>query len=263
MGTRTTPPGDTACSYESSLRRRCAAYNRSAGDLKGYDCDLCHNKGRVAYVENGYEMLRDCRCMAMRRSLQRIQQSGLGDLLQRYTLERFQTLSPWQQRVKDCAQRFLREQSGAWFFIGGQVGCGKTHICTAIVGELLRRGKQARYMLWRDAVVALKASVTDEAAYGRQIGGYKRAQVLYIDDFLKTERGKNPSTGDIHLAYEILNHRYNDASKVTILSSELDIGRILDIDESVGSKVYQRAKGYCLCIGRDRRKNLRLPQGDA
>ena len=43
-------------------------------------------------------------------------------------------------------------------FIGGQVGAGKTHLCTAMVGEFLKRGISAKYMLWRDDALKLKAS---------------------------------------------------------------------------------------------------------
>ena len=41
---------------------------------------------------------------------------------------------------------------------GGQPGSGKTHICTAVTGELLRSGLNARYIVRNDEAVKIKAN---------------------------------------------------------------------------------------------------------
>jgi DNA replication protein DnaC len=188
----------------------------------------------------------------------RIEKSGLKQLMETCTFDSFSTEEKWQARAKQMAQDFLQDCAGNWFYAGGQVGSGKTHICTAIVGELLRLGKSARYMLWRDDIVKLKALVTDDEAYSSKIGQFKETEVLYIDDFFKTERGKTPTTADVNIAFELLNYRYNDRGLTTIISSERQIDELLDIDEAVGSRIYQRSQRYCLIIGNDKSKNYRL-----
>ena len=53
------------------------------------------------------------------------------------------------------------------------------------------------------------------------------------------------SDGDLNVAFELLNARYN-ARKRTIISGERTIGAIMDIDEAIGSRIYERSKnGYC------------------
>lgn len=248
----------TALSYEQYLDKQCKALNEQLGELQGYDCPQCRNKGCVYVVSNGAIAVKPCACQEMRRSMKRIEKSGLGDLLDTYTFARYKAEEGWQKKLLAAARAFADKPDGNWFFIGGQVGCGKTHICTAIVGEMLRRGTPAKYMLWGDEVAALKANVLDDAAYGRMMGPLKTTAVLYIDDFF---RG-NPTAADARIAFEILNARYNRRDLVTIISSERSIDGLLDVDEAVGSRIYERTRQYCFSIGSDPHKNYRM-RGDA
>ena len=146
-----------------------------------------------------------------------------------------------------------------WLFMGGQVGAGKTHLCTAVVGKFFSMGKAARYMLWRDESPVLKAVVNSAEEYLAAMEPLKTAEVLYIDDLFKTERGKSPTEADIKLAHELLNYRYINRNLVTIISSELLIDDLIDIDEAIGSRIYELSKqNYCVQIGYNRDKNFRL-----
>lgn len=209
--------------------------------------------------DSGYEALKECECMPARRSMAIIRKSGLEKLLDDYTFEKYTTSQAWQKQIKESALRYIDDLFGNWFFIGGQVGSGKSHICTAIVKELMLRGNEALYMRWRDDSVVLKKSImADGSEYADDIGRFKNVKVLYIDDFFKTERGKQPTQADINLAFEILNHRYINKDLFTIISSELSINELLEIDEAIGSRIYQRAKGYYLAIYKDSGKNMRM-----
>lgn len=245
------------------LQSRCDAYNAMAGGLSGEDCPVCRNKGFVAYLDGMEEKTRECRCMVSRRALWRMESSGLGDLLSAYTFDSYRADEAWQKPIWDGAHAYLDDYTGKWWYIGGQVGAGKTHICTAITGEMLRRGMEARYMLWRDEATALKAVVNDDTEYQRLIAPLKTVQVLYIDDFWKTGGAENggkkfPTPGDINLAFEILNSRYNRPELVTILSGEWTTDELMGIDAAVGSRIYQRAKDYHFDIKRDPARNHRM-----
>ena len=135
---------------------------------------------------------------------------------------------------------YLVRGDGKWFIISGNSGTGKTHLCTAICGELIKAGKEVRYMLWRDEAPRLKALVNDRFEYDRLISEIKRADVLYIDDFWKGA----VTQADINLSFEILNARYNSKQKVTLISSERTIEQILSVDEAIGSRIYERSKGF-------------------
>lgn len=219
--------------------------NEPSDDLTPYGlnmihCSICNDKGRILRRDaDGIIRARECKCMSMRRSLRRIERSGLSDALKRYSFEAYQTPDDQREALLNAAKTFCESDSG-WFYIAGQSGSGKSHICTAICGELLKK-TDVRYMLWRDEAVKIKASVTDNAEYTELIAPLKTVPVLYIDDFLK---GK-VTDADLNLAFELINARYNDSRKRTIISSELSMRRLLQLDEAMGGRIYERAKGYC------------------
>lgn len=183
--------------------------------------------------------------MVRRKNERRIRVSGLGEMLQRYTFDTWVSDAKWREKAKTVAVRYAENAVG-WFVAAGAVGSGKSHLCTAICGRLMEQGMDTRYMLWRDVSVQAKAVVNDDEEYSRIVEPLKQVRVLYIDDLFKTGKGQSPTVGDVNLAFEILNARYNDSRKITIISTEKSIEQLLDIDEAVGSRIYERSKGYCL-----------------
>jgi DNA replication protein DnaC len=243
-------------------------WNKTAGSRNeedGYNCNICKNKGTIAkLVDNGNgtysHCFADCRCVETRNSIMRMKRSGLKDIIKDYTFDKFIDSEPWQKSIKSAAMEYAHNPEG-WFFIGGQSGSGKTHLCTAICREFLLSGRKVMYMLWRDEVVRIKAAVNDSIEYGKLIDKYKTVDVLYIDDLFKTGKAPDGSSlkvtgGDVNVAFEILNYRYNNPSLLTIISSELSEDDLVDIDEAVGGRIYERAKA--ITIGKDRSRNYRI-----
>lgn len=209
-------------------------------DLGGVDCPICQNRGYLMYKKDGYDYTKECECMAKRRSLRRIRKSGMSDMLSRYTFEAYETPDATRTCIKMVAERFCKADSG-WFYISGRSGSGKTHICTAICSRFIEQGKEVYYMKWRDESRSLKALVnTDEIE--KPLEKLKRVPVLYIDDFFKGGH----SEADERIAFEILNSRYNDTKLRTVISSELMIEDLLDIDEALGGRIKERSKGYLM-----------------
>ena len=257
-GMDTTLPPMSTEDYEE---QRAQWANETIGSLPGPHCPGCNDKGYI-FERRGVELVSvECCCMKKRRSIWNMKKSGLGDMLERYTFDRFQTLEPWQQAAKQSALDYLSDHAGKWFVATGNPGSGKTHLCTAICGGLLNAGLEVRYMLWRDSATRIKAVVNDSEAYSDLLEPLKRVQVLYIDDFLKSakdDRGNAKVTaGDFNLAFELLNARYNSEKLVTIISTELSIEQILDVDEAVGSRIFERSKGYYLRF-KGKGKNWRM-----
>lgn len=232
--------------------------NKSEDEPDIFDCPICKNKGVIYYTKNGYELCRDCECQEKRRNIRRIERSGLKEALKKCTFESFTVENSFQEEIKNKAVSYIKDYQGKWFFIGGQVGCGKTHICTAIVRKLLvGEGKSTRYMQWREEVPKIKSKAnTDEC--DEIIKPWKTVEVLYIDDLFKTEQGQKPTTADVNVAFEILNYRCQNPKLITIISSERSITEIVGIDEAVGSRIFQKSRDYCINIGRDVKKNYRL-----
>lgn len=227
-------------------RERMEAANSIPGAIAGYDCPECSNRGfKLRIDERGYTTAVECRCMIRRRSEMQIAKSGLSELVKRYTFDAWQAKELWQRKARELAEAYASAPSG-WFVAAGSVGTGKSHLCTAICERLMGMGLAVRYMLWRDVSVQAKAVVNDEEEYSRIVDPLKRVKVLYIDDLFKTGKGQSPTVGDVNLAFEILNARYNDRDKITIISTERSIEELLDIDEAVGSRIYERSKGNYL-----------------
>ena len=255
----------SAPSFEEHTRHQCEALNATAGKLGDYDCEVCKNKGVVYFIgDDGEIRFRECGCMAMRASMARIRGSGLQNLLDVYTFDRFRTETQLQRLMKSAAEKYLDDHDGKWFFVGGQSGAGKSHICTAISGELLRRGESVRYMLWKDESTKIKAAITDEDEYDRLICSLKAVPVLYIDDLFKPvidDRGarKHPSAGDISLAFEIINSRYIAGPRgTTIISSEWTMSELQRVDPAIAGRIFQMAQDYCISIAPAEEKNFRL-----
>ena len=217
------------------------SFNAEEGSLTGFDCKLCKNKGYIAHVRDGQMIVSECQCMNRRRLTRNLERSGLSSLLDDYTFANYKTEKEWQKNAKNKAIDFAEHPSG-WFVITGTPGTGKTHLCTAICSSLLDRGKVVKYMLWRDDAPRLKACVNERDVYEAQMNEYKDADVLYIDDFWKG----NITEADINLSFELLNSRYNDRGKITIISGEKDIEQILEIDEAIGSRIYEKSKVYLI-----------------
>ena len=256
---------------EEYINFKCDAYNQNKGNLNdsdGYNCEKCNNKGFIAEPrfqnDSWYEVHCECQCQRVRKTLIRLARSGLKDIIKKYSFNDYETEEPWQATLKDRALRYAKDPKG-WFFIGGQTGAGKTHLCTAICGAMLKSDKRVKYMLWRDDITKIKSSVTDAKTYESLITEYKNEEVLYIDDLFKNGKGNDgkvqPPTGaDIQVAFEILNYRYNNPKLITIISSERDLYALADIDEAVAGRISEMSfkNGYGFNIKSDMKKNYRL-----
>ena len=219
-------------------------------------CPKCGGLGMIPSIQDGYELMTPCECVKLEQAKKRIERSGLSEVMKKQTLDTFLAKEQWQLRIKQSAYKFL-ENENKWFFIGGQVGCGKTHICTGIMNELMSKGKSAYYMLWSDEVVKLKSNKMNDEVYNSVINPIKHIPVLYIDDFFKTEKGAKPSNADVMVAFEIINYRYVNGL-TTLISSEKSIDDIRDIDEAIGSRIYQMAEGYRNVIIYEPGRNYRM-----
>lgn len=230
----------------------------------GYSCDKCLNRGYIYYANGMYVTRKDCDCWKARMSIRRMRRSGLGNVINKYTFQRYKVEADWQKHVKEAAQSFLKDDAAKWFFIGGQSGGGKSHICTAICRSLLAT-HEVHYMMWEEESVELKSMVTDVENYQNRMIRLKNVDVLYIDDFFSGKKERNgeialPTFADVRLAREILNHRCVNG-KTTIISSEWYSMEIADVDAALGGRIIEMCGKYCLNVGRAKDKNFRLRMG--
>lgn len=232
----------------------------------GYNCKACKNKGYIVKLQESpgghfTQVMADCKCADIRRSILRMKKSGLKDVIKDFTFDKYEATEPWQNTIKSAAKAYSEHPNG-WFYIGGQSGAGKSMICTAICREFLLNGRRVMYMSWREDVAVLKGLAMEPEEREKLINRFKQTEVLYIDDLFKDGKGEDgkrklPSPADIRLAFEIINYRYNNPNLLTLLSSEWSVDELLGIDEAIGGRIFERAGANGFNIAPDRSKNYR------
>ena len=216
------------------------------------NCSKCNNTGWIFYTDqNGYETAKQCECVKQRQSLARLERSGLSGLLEKYTFDRYEADYGFQKELLTKAKNYLNEKN-KWFVVLGQSGAGKSHICTAICGELLKK-HEVRFMSWLTESVKLKQNVNNAEVYEPLMEDYKNCEILYIDDFFKNE---NITSADLRIANEIINYRCV-ANKQTLISSERLVKDLMEIDEAIIGRIVEKAEEYLTqIVGKE--KNYRL-----
>lgn len=234
----------------------------------GIECEICKNRGYLYVIKfddkgRAQRFYMSCECVPRRMAVRRIRESGLGNALKRYTFESFTTDQDWQKRMKDTAMRYLRDgvRDGAWMYVGGMSGCGKSHLCTATAGVILRK-LDLRYVVWPRFAPKAKSFVTDDAEYEREVDPLRTVRVLYVDDMFKPTFGSvsssnGVSAADVRLAFDILNARYIDRLP-TIISSEWYLSELGKIDQAVAGRIIEMTGQFRMDIKRIPERNMRV-----
>lgn len=240
------------------------------------ECEICDGTGWIwhdTYNDAGirtHSWSEKCVCRKHKENLRRMEISGLGHVIAELTFDTFIAQEEWQKTMKRTAEKYLvqlehgEENRKPWFYLGGAVGCGKTHIATAVCGDLLKRGLTVKYMQWLPESRRIKSDI-NEASLDETLEKYYRADVLYIDDLFKQQRNRGtrpqPTDADVKIAFMIINNRYN-SRKPTIITSEWFLSDdLMEIDEGTFSRIYERTKGgFLLEINPGEGKNYRTAQ---
>ncbi len=255
-----TQPTKAVNGSNDTLQRKVDSYNESQGPesaAKIYDCPICKNKGLIAIIKNNAFYTESCTCMKIRAIIRNLKNSGLG-AVDKNTLDNYIAKDEWQKAVLNTAKSFINEPGDRWFFIGGQVGAGKTHIGKAIAYTFIQKGIPVQYMEWKKDVQELNSKI-NEPEYLECLNKFTNTPVLYIDDFLKSGTASAPTQGEINRAIDIIYQRYNQVGTTVIISSERTLSEIIALDEGAGSRIAERcAKEFEINIGKDANKNYRL-----
>lgn len=237
---------------ESELRK-IDLLNAEVAESKYFDCPICKNKGVIAFMnEYGFLSYKDCECKRKRECYRMMERSGINpEVLKRFTFQNFEDTELWQKDMKFKAMEYAKSDLSEWLVLSGQSGCGKTHLCTAVAKHLLAQGHEVKYMLWGDIARRLTALKFKEAEYDEFFSKIVSAEVLYIDDFLKTYR-------DPYIAFDVINARYTARSnRPTIISTEMNLDAIRNMDEATAGRIRQRSENYCYQIKQDPNRNYR------
>lgn len=225
-------------------------------DKKIYDCKICKNKGQIYYLKEenkgtfyeDEEYVKDCECLKKRRTIENMRNNGLLKVFDTKTLDLFKTPSNWHKNVKNKAIEYIKTGKNEWFLFSGTVGCGKTHLATAISIELFNKGLSFHYMQFSGDIVRLTHNMNNynekiKTEADEEFNKLLNVDLLYIDDFLKISEYDKTVTKQT--VFTLINNRYIN-NKKTIITTEFGMADLLQYDSAVGSRIIEKAKGYIL-----------------
>lgn len=181
-----------------------------------------------------------------------IEESGLKPQLKNKTFDNYHDKKSWQKRAKRLCQEYAESPDGKWLLVSGPTGCGKTHLCTAVVKALYDKQIPVWYMLYRDDINSLKPMQgVDPEERGRKMKLFKTVKALYIDDLYKGGITK----AELSVMFELIDYRYRNNLQ-TIVSTELELQQMIDIESAIAGRIIEKSKKVLIKYGEDR--NYRL-----
>lgn len=241
-------------------------YQEQTREDNFYNCSICNNTLKI----NGLEFYNDgtghyfhheskpCKCNLIRKSLKIMQDNGLLGIIKKKTFSNFTTTEDFQKIIKTNAINFVKAiiaKQKVSFFIGGQSGAGKTHICSAILGEFAKHGICVYFFNYINDIATLNRyqyNSTEKDEYENLLSLYKQADILYFDDFMFGE----VSVSEQKIIFNIINHRYeNDLP--CIISSNKTLNDIRRINAPIYGRLYEMCSKFVFNINNDESKNFR------
>lgn len=227
-------------------------------------CEKCKDKG--IYIKDGLAV--QCSCNRELARKRRYEASRLPVKLRKCTFDDFDfsyypegafpekrkksyreiAESTFQAALK-FAEYYASNDGGKGLFIYGNVGSGKTYLCSAIANYLLEKEKEVLFIVVPDLLDEIRASYSGDSEFSEiQVLGYAvNAPVLILDDLGAhnyTEWAKNK-------IYSIINNRLNN-EKPTVINSNLNLGQIERyLGERTTSRIVELCDIYSLLVPKD------------
>ncbi|MCY8949999.1 ATP-binding protein [Bacillus atrophaeus] len=262
METHKTQSTDAAmAAILKKLQERSAQFSAGSGgseEKAEYECAKC--KDQLGYIENrdGYEIWVRCKCIERRRIRKLMNSSDITAEFEKLQFKNFTTEGKPAvvKDTYDTAVEYykdfdsIRSTRSNSIALLGQPGSGKTHLLTAISNKLIKSKNIAvQYFPYVEGFNDLK---DDFDKLEEKLKRMKEVEVLFIDDLFKPLNGKPRATDwQVEQTYSVINYRYLN-HKPILISSELDIEKLVKIDEALGTRIYEMCADYCVIIKGDR-----------
>jgi len=220
------------------------------------ECPICKGADFI-FIDD--VTVRPCKCKIQKLRESMLRNCGINmDEFRSKTFESFKTDTEEQNNMKFLAERFVREyKPGNSIGFFGRSGTGKTHICTAIINNLIMAREtefiDIEYFAYRTEMDALQNMQRD--AREQRLSKFMNCDILYIDDLFKLLQNKygDYETEELRIMFEIINHRYMNKKSI-IVSSEYELKQIHGIDNATGGRIYEMLNGNGIgCYGANQR----------
>ena len=224
-------------------------------DDNKYKCKKCKD---VTYILTDKGAV-PCSCKELREAERILSKSGISKEFANKTFDNFdysrnvQILNAYNM-AREYVKNFeeIKDSRKNSIIFMGSVGGGKSHLSFAIANALMKEGVGVIYMGYRESIMKIKQNVMNMDEYEKIMSRYKKCKVLFIDDLFKG----NITLSDINIMFELINHRYFNKLPV-IVSTELSIENLVNIDEALGSRLIEMSKVFLVGI-RNKKLNYRI-----
>ncbi len=220
-----------------------------------YKCNKCRD---LTFIIND-GVATPCECRAIKEAKEILRKSGISEEFRNKNFDNFKTIKDNQainayNKAKEYANNYhiIKDNTQNSIMFMGQSGSEKTHLSLSIANVLMDNGVGVVYMGYRDVITMIKQNIMDEVYYNKVINRYKNTKVLLIDDLFKGSIRKS----DTNIMFELINHRYFNQLPV-IVSTELSIENLVNIDEALGSRLIEMSKDHLVGI-RNKKLNYRI-----
>lgn len=257
-----------------AITHKCSKCKDAGGWVEIREADV-FGDGRVVRDE---EVWVECSCAIQRKVERIVQASAITPEFQKMGFKNFHTdtarsasINEQRKAMRKIAVDYYntfpdikdsRENSIAFM---GQVGAGKTHLLSAVANGLMReRRVQVMYFPFVEMLEAMSAD--NYGAKDEIVTKAQQAEVLFLDDLFK------PTSSEVRgqivtapratpfmqtVIQAIVNYRYLN-NKPILLSCELDFVTLLDINEALGSRLFEMCSDYVMQIDSDAHLNYRM-----
>lgn len=231
-----------------------------------YHCNICKDKGLTFKNEGIYEVGIKCRCQILKETKDKMNNSGLGNLLETKTFENYIVEEKHQEVIKEKAIKYVNEfLKGNEYSLAimGQAGVGKTHLMSAVARKLIDENINVKYYVADEIIQILQACKYDEENYNKEFSKIVNVGVLFIDDLFKSSvksyyNKESIDTNDLREIFKVINYRYNKKLPI-LLNSEIHFERFRDLDQAIIGRINEMCNfEYLVSIKPDIKKNYRL-----
>lgn len=248
-------------SNQSSMKQTCRCngkgfYLKKERALKEDKTPMNWPNGEPMMVDVSVE----CECAIEQKAQRLMNISEITDEFKKKTFASYVTegKEPIIAEMKEVATnyytnypRIKNERRNSIAFLG-QPGTGKTHLLSALANNLIM--KRTQRVLYFPFIEGFNDLRDDFDALNSKLNEMNKVDILFIDDLFKG----NHSGWEVKQMMAVVNYRYLN-NKPLMVSSEHDIDKLCDIDEALGTRIYEMSKDYTVTIKGDRWKlNHRL-----
>ena len=196
---------------------------------------------RYRWLKSGNRINCKCpRCLYEEVMAERFSSSCIPKRFLSHSIETFEAVEPWQQKVKQQAVDFADNlesnlSQGRCIVMCGNPGTGKTHIAIGIASKAIRQGRTAVYTTVQDLVFAIRDTY-GTGTTSETFKGFAEVDLLIIDE-VGVQSGTD---NERQILFKVINDRYG-AMKSTIVMSNLSKDGIVDY---IGPRAWDRLCEY-------------------